>query len=522
MGNFGTSGSILQSLAPEIMMCVGAMVLLLVSVWTPQENVAGSAEGAERTGAVARFATVLCLVVAITIVIAWGDSAGGTLDQRVAADGFRWAIDLIILVGTGVSLLFLEADHARSGAYSPEVPVLMVLAATGMMILAGARDLMLVFLGIELMSLSVYVLAGSNRRSARSAESSIKYLLLGAFSTGFLLYGMALVFGASGSTRFVDIGAWTTIHAGTSPMFLVGLALLLVGFGFKVALVPFHFWTPDVYDGAPLPITAFMSTAVKTAGFAAFARLMTEALAGAVVQWHTVLWWLAATTMIVGNVLALSQKNVVRVLAYSSIAHAGYVLVAIVVNSTAGMTALLFYLTAYTLATAGAFGVLITVASGRDTSPTVDDMAGLWHVRPWLSVAMAVFMLALLGIPLAGGMGFFAKWYLLQSALLAVVPQTQLAVVLVLSSVISAGYYLMIVATMFMRERNPRFIVPAPHPLAGGAIAVTAFLLLVFGVYPTPIAKLVHHAVIEKSAATSKQLKTPSTAPFSRAGLTRP
>lgn len=522
MSHFVSSGTILQTLTPEIMMCVGALALLLVTVWTPQENVVGSAEGAERTSAVARLAAMLCMIVAIAIVIAWGDAAGGSADQRIAGDGFRWAVDLIILLGTATSLVLLEAEHARSGTFSPEVPVLMVLAAVGMMIMAGARDLMLVFLGIELMSLAVYVLAGSNRRSARSAESAIKYLLIGAFSTGFLLYGMALVFGASGSTRYVDIGAWTAVHAGTSPMFLVGLGLLIVGFAFKVALAPFQFWAPDLYDGAPLPVTAFMAACVKAAAFAAFARLMTEALAGAVVQWHVVMWWLAVVTMVLGNVLALSQKNLVRMLAYSSIAHAGYLLVALVVNSPAGKGALLFYLAAYSIASMGAYAVLITVNTGRDQSPTLDDIAGLWHVQPRMSAAMAVFMLAFLGIPLTGGMGFFAKWYVLQAALQAVVPQTQLAVVLVLSSVISAGYYLKVIATMFMRDRKTDAAIPSPHPLSGGVIALAAALLLLFGINPAPVASLARHAVMNTKAATSKQLTEPSKAPFSRATNLQP
>lgn len=520
MGNLVSSVSILQALAPELLLTAGALLLLLASVWTPQGNVAGSAEGAERTGMIARVAMVLCLVVGIVVIIAWGDSVGGTGDQRVAGDGFRWVMDLLILAGTGMTLSLLEAEQSRNGAYSPEVPVLILLAAVGMMVLASARDLMLVFLGVELMSLSVYVLAGVNRRSARGAESAIKYLLLGAFSSGFLLYGMALVFGATGSTRYVDIGAWTLVHAGASPMFLIGLGLLVVGFAFKVALAPFHMWAPDVYDGAPLPVVAFMSVAVKAAAFAAFARLMSEALAGAVLQWHGILWWLAVVTMVVGNVLALSQKNLVRMLAYSSVAHAGYLTVALVVNSTAGTAAMLFYLVSYTLATMGAFGVLIAVSGGADRAPTMDDLTGLWHVRPSLSVAMAVFMLALLGIPVAGGMGFFAKWYLLQAAVQTAVPQMQLIVVLVLSSVISAGYYLSIVAAMFMKARGARNPVSSTHPLIGGVVAVAAILLLMFGVYPTPVARLVAHGTFTTTASKAKQLPPEKAAPFSRASLT--
>lgn len=494
MSEFASPGSVLQALAPELLLCSGAMALLLATVWHRQSNEPGSAEGADRTSILTRFAMVLCVLVAIVVVIAWGDNAGGTSDLRIAGDGFRWAIDLVILGGTALSLILLDADHARSRAYSPEVPVLMLLAATGMMVLAAARDLMFVFLGIELMSLAVYVLAGVNRRSARGAESAIKYFLLGAFATGFLLYGMALLFGATGSTRLADIAMWVRANQLLSPMFLIGLGLLLVGFAFKVALAPFHLWTPDVYDGAPLPITAFMAAVVKTAAFATFARVMIEALGGAAGQWHAVLWWVAAITMILGNVMALAQRNLVRVLAYSSIAHAGYLLISILVNSGAGTSAFVFYVISYTLASMGAFAVLITVNDGRDRAPTIDDIAGLWLVRPMLAVAMAVFFLAFLGMPLVGGMGFFAKWYLLQSALQASSPQTQLAIILVVSSVISAGYYLKVIASMFMRARPEGQSVPATTPLAGGLIAATALLILILGVYPTPVARFAQFA----------------------------
>ena len=287
-------------------------------------------------------------------------------------------------------------------------------------------------------------------------------------------------------------------------MFLIGLGLLLVGFSFKVALAPFHQWTPDVYDGAPLPVTAFMSAVVKTAAFAVFARVMAEALPGAVGHWHAVLWWLAAITMVVGNVLALSQRNLVRMLACSSIAHAGYLLVAIVVSSDAGTSALVFYTVSYTLATMGAFGVLVTVNGGRDRSPVLDDLAGLWLVRPGLAVAMAVFLLALLGMPLVGGMGFFAKWYLLQAALQASTPQTVLAVILVLSSAVSAAYYLSVIAAMFMRTRPDGDAIPSGTSMAGAMIGAAAIALLVLGVYPTPMARLARLAVPAATGRTTR------------------
>jgi NADH-quinone oxidoreductase subunit N len=518
MSTFVSPALMLQALAPELLMCAGAMALLLAGVWSRPDNTPGSAEGAERTGMIARFATMLCVLTAIVVIIMWGDHAGGTPDSRLAGDGFRWAIDLVVLAGTGASLLLLDADHHRSGAYSPEVPVLLLLAACGMMVLAAARDLMFIFLGIELMSLAIYVLAGVNRRSARGAEAAIKYFLLGSFSTGFLLYGMALLFGAAGSTRLADIGTWVASHPGLTPMSLIGVGLLLVGFSFKIAAAPFHLWTPDVYDGAPLPITAFMSALVKVAAFATFIRVMTEALPGAILRWHPVLWWLAVATMVLGNVLALSQRNVVRMLAYSSIAHAGYLLTAIIVNSAAGQSALVFYAVSYTLATMGAFGVLILANDGRDRSPTLDDLAGLWTVRPGLAAAMAVFLLALLGMPLAGGMGFFAKWYLLQAALQSSVPQTQLAVILVLSSAISAAYYLNIVAAMFMRPRPDSRAVPAALPATAGLIGVCAVLLLLFGVFPTPVSHFARSSsIVVRSPADAPDALPRRTAPFSTA-----
>ena len=498
MGATLSAGVLFRALAPELLMSAGAMVMLLATVWNPQSNDAAMAEGAEKTSALTRFGVVLCLLVGLVVMIAWGDGVNGTPDLRIAGDGFRWAVDLVILLGTVLSLILLDAEHHRSAAFSPEVPVLMLLAATGMMVLAAARDLMFVFPGV-------------NRRSARGAEAAVKYFILGSVSSGFLLYGIALIYGATGSTRLVDIAQWVSTQPNLGPMFIVGTGLLLVGFGFKVAAAPFHLWTPDVYDGAPLPITAFMSACVKTAAFAVFARVMIEAMPGAASRWHSAMWWLAVVTMVAGNVFALAQKNLVRLLAYSSIAHAGYLLVTIVVASTAGTAALVFYAVSYTLATMGAFGVLIVVNGGRDRSPTLDDVAGLWLVRPWLAVSMAVFLLAFMGMPLVGGMGFFAKWYLLQAALEATTPQTILAVIVVLSSAVSAAYYLSVISAMFMRPRPEGHPVPSTIPMAQSLIAAACVLLLVLGVYPTPMIELARRAL--PGTAASAGLPTSNGAP---------
>ena len=433
------------ALTPDLVLMAGAMILLLVAVWRR--------ESAAHQRTVGVLSIGLCVVTLGTVLWMMFNrvSAG---DGPIAVDNFRWMIDIVILLGTIAAIALGIDDNDRVGTTTAETHVLILLASSGMMLLAAARDLMIVFLGIELMSVAVYALAGLNRRSQRSAEGALKYFLLGAFSTAFLLYGIALVFGATGATGLHEI-RMRVLQNGleSSPLLLTGIALLLVGFGFKVSMVPFHMWAPDVYDGSPNPVTAYMAATVKAAAFAAFLRVWLEAFAGEYGVWHRAVVGLAIATMIVGNAIGLQQRNLKRLLAYSSIAHAGFILVALASNSLQGASAILFYLLAYTLATFGAFAVIVVMSRG-DAPVTTDDMSGLWSVRPWLAVAMTVFMLALMGFPIAGGIGFLAKWYVLKAALQSPSPQVTLAVVLVLTTVISAGYYLYVVMVMFMRPRR--------------------------------------------------------------------
>ena len=464
------------ALLPDLLLIGGAMLLLLFAVWRRESREHQRSIGVLSIG----LATATLVAVVITMY-----QRGSATDGPIAVDNFRWMMDIVILLGTIGALALGIDDNDRAGTTTAETHVLILLASSGMMLLAAARDLMIVFLGIELMSISVYALAGLNRRSERSAEGALKYFLLGAFSTAFLLYGIALVYGATGATGLSEIHARIAQHGlATSPILLIGIAMLLVGFGFKVSTVPFHMWAPDVYDGSPNPITAYMAATVKTAAFAAFLRVWLEAFPDSFSNWHRAVAGLAIATMVIGNAIGLQQRNLKRLLAYSSIAHAGFILVAIAAGTAQGASAMIFYLLAYTLATFGSFAVIVVLSRG-DAPVTTDDLSGLWTVRPWLAVAMTVFMLALMGFPVFGGAGFLAKWFVLKAALQSPTPQVSLAVILVLTTVISAGYYLYVVMVMFMRPHaSSASAIPTTPAWTQFVMVTCAAALLLLGVMP--------------------------------------
>jgi NADH-quinone oxidoreductase subunit N len=472
------------ALTPDLVLIIGAMILVVAAGWRPD-----SARRQRVIGWASIFVTLLAMAAVIYFLIG-GYGAG---PGPIAVDNYRWMVDIVILLGTLLTLMLGIDDNDRERITQPEMHVLVLLASSGMMLLAAARDLMIVFLGIELMSISVYALAGLNRRSIRAAEGALKYFLLGAFSTGFLLYGIALVYGATGATNFEVIGQRAMAGGATvgGPLFAIGIAMLLIGFGFKIASVPFHMWAPDVYDGSPSPITAYMAATVKAAAFAAFLRAWLEAFPAAFNAWHPAVVGIAIATMVVGNAIGLWQQNIKRMLAYSSIGHAGYLLVALAAGTSQGASALIFYLLIYTLATFGCFAVVSSLT--RVGAPTVylDELAGLWNVRPWTAFGMAVLMLALLGFPIFGGAGFLAKWYVIQAALQSDTPQTLLVVVLVLTTVISAGYYLYVIRVMFMRPRIEGLAVPArAGALTRFVLVATVLLLLILGVVPDYVVRL--------------------------------
>jgi NADH-quinone oxidoreductase subunit N len=348
-----------------------------------------------------------------------------------------------------------------------------------MILMAAANDLIVIFLALEIMSVAVYVLAGILRSDRRGIEASLKYFFLGAFASGFFLYGTAFLFGAAGSTR-LDAIARVVAATPEHPFVLLGLAFLLVGFGFKVAMVPFHGWTPDVYEGAPTTVTAFMAVGVKAAAFAAFARVLAVGFGDVGASLSTILWITAALTMTVGNVTAISQQNVKRMLAYSSIAHAGYALVGLVAATGEGGAALCMYLAAYALMNMGAFAVLIALGRRGEPSDTLSDFAGVGFRQPILGFAMTIFMLSLAGIPPTAG--FAGKLALFSAAVNA--GYVGLALVGVLNSVVSVYYYLGVLVQMYMTEGSREPVPPARRPALLATIVTTMLLVLLVGIAP--------------------------------------
>jgi NADH-quinone oxidoreductase subunit N len=392
-------------------------------------------------------------------------------------------------MGILVSFSYVQRQRLQAGEFYG----LILLSTAGMMFMTGSRDLIVIFLGLELMSIAVYALSAFNRREKRSAEAGLKYFLLGAFSTGFFLYGIALTYGATGSTNVAVVAERVSAGAAQPALLTFGIALLAIGFGFKVAAVPFHMWTPDVYEGAPSPVTAFMSGAVKAAGFGAFLRVFLTAFDGVHDSWGPILWGLAAITMIVANLIALAQTNMKRMLAYSSIAHAGYLLVAITAANEMAAAGLLFYLLVYTIMNIGAFAVVIAVGRQGEENAQIEDYAGLGQRQPLLAVLLTLFLLSLAGFPGTGG--FIGKIYLLRGALDAGL--WRLSVILVLATLVSYYYYLRVAWYAWMREptgSDPHASLYMPLPMRIALVAGAA-VVLYLGVFPASALELARASV---------------------------
>ncbi|HSW30028.1 MAG TPA: NADH-quinone oxidoreductase subunit N [Longimicrobiales bacterium] len=485
--DFSSQLHFMWALLPEIALCAWGMGVLVagVSGRNRPDRSAGAVDSAHRSGTNLGWAALAGILVA-AVLNGWlytVHEVGNT--SMIAVDRFRLFANWIFLIAAALSILISFSYVARQRLQIGEFYGLILLSTAGMMFMAGARDLMVVFLGLEVMSIAVYALTAFNRRDRKSAEAGLKYFLLGAFSTGFFLYGIALVYGATGSTNVTAIAASVSSGAASGGLLVVAVALLAVGFAFKVSAVPFHMWTPDVYEGAPAPVTALMSAGVKTAAFVAFMRVFLVAFDGAYDTWYPILWWLAAITMVTANLIALVQSNVKRMLAYSSIAHAGYLLVALTAANETAAAGMLFYLLVYTLMNIGAFAVVITVARQGEERLQIEDYSGFGWSQPTLGVLLTIFLLSLAGFPGTGG--FMGKIFLLQGAMDSEL--WTLSVILVLTTVASYWYYLRVAWFMWMREplsEGQHLEAVAPLPMRIALVASVALILLL-GVFPAPV-----------------------------------
>ena len=471
----------LRVIGPAAVLAVTGFLLMLLDLLPPRGR-------REHMAFVGLGGVVIAL---ITAVLLWGSDTTGFQGMAIL-DNLTLFGTLVIGYATGLVLLQSIDYIKRRSMESGEFYILVLFSAAGMAIMAGANDLIVVFLGLETMSLALYVLAGFFRTEIQAGEASMKYFLLGAFASGFFLYGIALIYGATGSTNLDKIGAAVRAGAGKDPLLLIGFALLLVGFGFKISAVPFHMWTADVYEGAPTSVTAFIATGSKAAAFTALLRVLLASLRPLQGEWVWLFWVLAVLSMTLGNVVALAQQNLKRMLAYSSIAHVGYMLVGIVAGGGLGGGSVLFYLLVYTFTTAGAFGVILLLERGGHEAVGVADTAGLAARSPLAALALTLFLLSLVGIPPTAG--FVGKFYLFGAAVRG--GYIWLAVIGVLNSAAAAYYYLRVVVNMYMREPEGVPAVVMPSFAGGLAVVVALWGIIQLGVFPAPLFDLAQSAVL--------------------------
>lgn len=446
---------------PELIIAAGMLVLMLVDVFVSGRKIM-----------LTMWITLAALVLAFAASWnLWTHGAISALYGTVTADRFAMFFNYTILISAGLAVL-ISPGYIRTSAFDPgEYFALLLGAVLGMMLMASGLSLMVLFIALELLSLALYILSGFERFRPRSQEAGFKYFLLSSFASAFLIYGFALIYGATGSTSLLRISTCLGGHAhvcaagaAASPLLYIGIGLMLVGFAFKVSIVPFHMWTPDVYEGAPTPVTAFMSVATKAALFAAFIRVFSMSLSSVEKHWFGALWALAIATMVVGNIAALAQSNMKRLLAYSGIAHAGYILVAMAANNALGQSAVAFYFLAYAFMNIGAFIFVSYLETQGLAGDEISSYRGIFYRDPALALPMAVFMFSLAGFPPTAG--FFAKYLAFQAAVRA--GHIDLVVIGVLTSLISVFYYLRVVAVMFLQPA------PAPVPAAAGPVPQSA------------------------------------------------
>ncbi len=463
---------------PEIVLTItGVLVMLLTPLIAP-------AKSRKPLGSLAIFGTLAALAATHwQMGLPAGTAFFGSIRMDAFSIFFHFVIGGILLVTLLVSLDYFEGHSSYVGEYY----ALLLFAATGMMLMTASVELLMVFISLEISSISTYILAGFRKRSAGSPEASLKYFLLGSFATAFFLYGIALCYGASGSTNIASIAQ--AVASGASPLLLtVAFGMMLIGLAFKVSLAPFHVWTPDVYQGAPAPIVGFMSTGPKAAAFAVLLRVCYEGYGSAPHLWMPMLWILAAVSMTIGNLGALTQQNVKRMLAYSSIAHAGYLLAAFTAQPEMGVAAAAFYTAAYAAMNVGAFAVIGYLSGYGEARAILSDYSGVARRHPVACAAFALFLLSLIGIPFTAG--FFGKFYVFTAVLAAQHPW--LAVIGMLNSGLAAFYYLRVLAQMYMAAEDPAAVrhTARPAPAFAAGIAILAAAIFALGIVPGPMLRL--------------------------------
>jgi NADH-quinone oxidoreductase subunit N len=444
----------IAALAPTFLLGGLAMLVLVV----------GLATGKDQGGLLAALCVVGLIGIGVVAAMAWG-LPRTAFGRMAVVDNFYVFFAILSLSATALAVILSSSYTARMGLAYPEFYALLIFGAAGMLVMASASNLIVLLVGIEVLSLSLYVLAGFTRTRLVAEEAALKYFLLGAFAIGLLIYGSAMIYGATGSLDYAGIALALQNGGLDNLMLMAGLGLVLVGFAFKLSLVPFHMWVPDVYEGSPTPVTAFMAVGTKAAVFAALIRMLTTAFPAAQAEWGPLLAVLAALTMVVGNAAAVVQTNIKRLLGYSAIAHAGYVLMAL---AAGGNDAVLFYLVAYTAMNLGAFAVMVAVSEGSEDRLTLDDYAGLAQRNPWLAAAMAIFMLSLAGVPPTAG--FLGKVMVFQAAIQG--GYLWLAIIGVLTSIAALYYYLKVVVAMYMAK-------PQSSPRASRATASMVLVVVV-------------------------------------------
>jgi NADH-quinone oxidoreductase subunit N len=458
-------------IVPEIIITVSAIITLLLGAFGKRESIGTVA------GAVALTGAGLAMIFTCTL---W-DASASIFNSLYTIDNFgtffKGLALIVAMLVTLLSLSYVEREDIIKGEYYS----LLLFGVLGMMIMVSSNHFITIFIGLEVMSIAIYVLCGLLSGNLRSAEASLKYFLLGAFATAFLLYGMALIYATTGILDIREIANYVASgNFSLTPMFMIGTALLIVGFGFKTASVPFHMWTPDVYQGAPTSITAYMATGIKAAAFGAFLRVFYTAFIPLLANWSGMIWLIAVATMTIGNITALVQDDVKRMLAYSSIAHAGYILIAFVIGDQVSSASILFYLLVYTFMNIGAFTIVILLGRKGAENTGIESYAGLAGRHPLIALSMSIFLLSLAGIPpLAGFMG---KFYVLSAAVKA--QYYWLAVIGVLNSVVAVYYYLRVIMAMYFKESSGEFHKTDFSPAYSLVIIISLWALFHMGVFP--------------------------------------